>query len=70
VSNKKYQHKEVFGTEIIVNEDGTVDVDDLKDPCSGDSGGPLVWKSYEQRFVLIGGWSTRDLNVKCYIQEQ
>jgi len=49
VSRRKYQHKYLFGTEVI-KKDGK-----YQDPCSGDSGGPLMYfNRTTSRFVLIG----------------
>ena len=49
MSNKKYKHKAMFGTELH-------QLDQIyQDPCSGDSGGPLMhFNNITGRWSLIG----------------
>jgi len=63
VSDKKYKHKNVLGTELL-KKDGW-----YSDPCGGDSGGPLMyWNKWRQHYIVIGtvigyGYSCKKNNV-------
>ena len=52
VSNTKYKHKKMFGTEVG-KENGQ-----HQDPCKGDGGGPLMSRTKDSegqpRWVIIG----------------
>jgi len=65
VSEKRYKHHKMFGTELSKFENK------YRDPCSGDSGGPLMQSDNSGRYRIIGtvygrGYDCRTGNVKKF----